>query len=98
MSVLTNRQMGDADRLAMVDIPGERLMEAAGWQVARCIRARFAPRRVVVLCGPGNNGGDGFVVARILQNWGWPVTLGLFGEVGALKGDAQPVTTESENS
>jgi NAD(P)H-hydrate epimerase len=79
-----------ADKAAAdADIPGPTLMENAGWQVARAIRMRFEPRPVAALCGPGNNGGDGFVVARYLRDWGWPVRLALLGEAGALKGDAK---------
>jgi NAD(P)H-hydrate epimerase len=78
-----------ADKAAVArGISGQTLMEAAGWQVAVAIRKRFAPRLVHVLCGPGNNGGDGFVVARILDSWGWPTRLFLLGEVNRLRGDA----------
>ena len=87
--VLTTSEMAAADRAAMAaGVPGPALMEAAGWQVARAIRRRLTPRPVAVLCGPGNNGGDGFVVARLLQRWGWPVRLALLGDTGRLKGDA----------
>jgi NAD(P)H-hydrate epimerase len=55
--------------------------------VAR-IRERWAPRPVAVLCGPGNNGGDGFVIARHLAGSGWPVKVGLSGSREALQGDA----------
>jgi NAD(P)H-hydrate epimerase len=67
--VLTAAEMRDADRRTIeeVGLPGAVLMENAGAAVARAIRDRFpAARRVVVLCGKGNNGGDGFVVAREL--------------------------------
>ena len=87
--LLSTREMYAADAAAMAGgVAGEALMEAAGWQVARLIRQRFPARPVVVLCGPGNNGGDGFVVARLLAGWGWPVRLALLGEVARLRGDA----------
>ncbi|MTJ84150.1 MAG: NAD(P)H-hydrate dehydratase [Telmatospirillum sp.] len=82
--------MYDADRAAMeVGISGETLMEAAGWQIARAVAGHFRPRPVAVLCGPGNNGGDGFVVARLLRDRGWPVRLFLLGSPDRLKGDAR---------
>lgn len=88
--LLSTLEMYAADKAAAdAGIPGPILMENAGWQVARAIRMRFDPRPVAVLCGPGNNGGDGFVAARYLQAWGWPVRLALLGDAKALKGDAK---------
>jgi hydroxyethylthiazole kinase-like uncharacterized protein yjeF len=88
--VLTSAEMAASDRAAMAaGRPGPVLMEAAGWQVARLIRQNFPCRAVLVLCGPGNNGGDGFVAARLLRRWGWPVTLGLLGDRDRLSGDAK---------
>lgn len=56
-------------------VPGPTLMANAGWAVARAVRKRFRPCRTLVLAGPGNNGGDGYVAARLLQQEGWPVAL-----------------------
>lgn len=81
--------MGAADRAAIAGgTDGVALMRNAGRAVARAIIRRVRPCRVAVLCGPGNNGGDGFVIAAYLYGRGWPVTVALLGEAGALTGDA----------
>ena len=88
--VLSVSAVGKLDAAAIADgVPGISLMEAAGAAVAARAQV-LAPkgRHVLVLCGPGNNGGDGFVAARILEGEGYSVSLVLLGERGALKGDA----------
>jgi hydroxyethylthiazole kinase-like uncharacterized protein yjeF len=88
--VLSVAQMNAADRFAMAaGVPGSLLMQRAGEAVARELERRWTPRPVAVLCGPGNNGGDGFVAAIALAQSGWPVRLALLGSVAALRGDAK---------
>ncbi|MBE0531494.1 MAG: NAD(P)H-hydrate dehydratase [Rhodospirillales bacterium] len=89
-ALLSVEEMYQADAAAArAGVPGLALMEAAGTAIFREIRERWpTPRATVVLCGPGNNGGDGFVVARLLREAGWPVRLALLGDRAKLKGDA----------
>ena len=88
-ALLSVEQMYRADAAAIAGgVPGLDLMEAAGTAIADAIRRRWSRRPLVVLCGPGSNGGDGFVVARLLAASGWPVRVALAGERRRLKGDA----------
>ncbi len=88
--ILSVAEMYRADALAAQrGIPGVRLMEAAGFAVSLEVRKRFPACRVAILCGPGNNGGDGFVAARWLSRAGYAVRVGLLGDKAALKGDAK---------
>lgn len=88
-ALLDAREMAEADRLTTVaGTSVYQLMENAGRGVAREVLRRWTPCRVVVLCGPGNNGGDGFVVARILADAGWTVTVALLGTPERMQGAA----------
>ena len=91
IELLTTAEMAEADRLTIAaGMPGIRLMENAGRAVADAV-ARRSPRGAPMVCivaGPGNNGGDGFVCARVLAERGYPVRLLLLGDRGHLKGDA----------
>jgi ADP-dependent NAD(P)H-hydrate dehydratase / NAD(P)H-hydrate epimerase len=88
-AVLNVQQMGEADRLAVAaGVDTNELMEHAGWAVKSEIEQRWSSCRVVVLCGPGNNGGDGFVAARLLAEAGWLVRIALLGPRNHLKGAA----------
>lgn len=87
---LTREQCRDLDRRAMTDfaVPGVVLMENAGREMARLLLSRGVAGPVVVCCGKGNNGGDGFVIARHLDNAGVPVRVLLFADPATLEGDA----------
>ena len=90
LELLTSLEMGEADRLAVeAGVSSLTLMETAGRAVADEARRLVPPgSRVAVLCGPGNNGGDGFVAARHLKRASYDTRLFLLGDRAALKGDA----------
>ncbi|HEY5276180.1 MAG TPA: NAD(P)H-hydrate epimerase, partial [Coriobacteriia bacterium] len=89
-ALLDVRQMHEAERLAVgTGVSETEVMENAGAAVAREIVRRWPPRAVTVLCGPGRNGRDGFVVARLLAEADWPVRVALLGPRDRLAGEAQ---------
>ncbi|UXX82763.1 NAD(P)H-hydrate dehydratase [Roseovarius pelagicus] len=94
--LLTGAQMRAIEMAAIEsgEVTGLDLMERAGRGVVEAVFEEWpalaaTSHRAVVLCGPGNNGGDGFVVARLLREWGWEVELFLFGDVERLPPDAR---------
>lgn len=94
MKILTAAQMREADRRTIEELglPGVVLMECAGRAVVEAIEERcgdLAPGPVAILCGKGNNGGDGLVVARHLLDRGWQVKVVLLADAAAIAGDAR---------
>ncbi len=94
--LLTAAQMRALEQAAIEsgEVTGLELMERAGRGVVEAIfeewpKLRATSHRAVVLCGPGNNGGDGFVVARLLKEWGWEVEVFLYGDPEKLPPDAR---------
>ena len=84
-------QVRELDRIAIEDVgvPGATLMERAGVAAFDALRRTWPEaRRIAVVCGPGNNGGDGFVVARHAAAAGLTVRVGVVGDAARLKGDA----------
>ena len=87
--LLTNAEMREADaRTIAGGTPGYTLMERAGEAVAAAAEEMATGGGVLVICGPGNNGGDGFVAARLLAKRGHDVAVALLGQPGKIKGDA----------
>lgn len=94
--LLTAAQMRAIEQAAIDsgDVTGLELMERAGRGVVKAVfdewpELRNSSHRAAILCGPGNNGGDGFVVARLLKEQDWDVELFLFGDPAKLPPDAR---------
>ena len=88
--LLSASEMRAVEDAAMkAGVSSKTLMETAGEKVAEAVMRGWTPRPVTVLAGPGNNGGDGFVAARVLKNAGWDVKVMLMGDQQALRGDAK---------
>jgi ADP-dependent NAD(P)H-hydrate dehydratase / NAD(P)H-hydrate epimerase len=94
--LLTAAQMRavEAAAIASGEVTGLELMERAGKGVVEAVFEEWpelaaTSHRAVVLCGPGNNGGDGFVVARLLKEWGWEMEVFLYGDPERLPPDAR---------
>lgn len=94
--LLTAAEMRAIEQAAIAsgEVTGLELMERAGRGVVEAIFEEWpdlakSSHRAVVLCGPGNNGGDGFVVARLLKEWGWEVEVFLYGDPDKLPPDAR---------
>ena len=94
--LLTAAQMRAIEMAAIEagEVTGLELMERAGRGVVEAVFEEWpelaaTSHRAVVLCGPGNNGGDGFVVARLLKEWGWEVEVFLYGDPEKLPPDAR---------
>ena len=90
MKILTAQEMGESDRRSVeMSVPIATLMENAGAAVAKfCLRQYAAEGVVLVLCGKGNNGGDGLVAARWMAEAGRSVRIALLGSAGDVKGEA----------
>src|SRR4051812_4325944 len=89
IELLTPQEMAECDRLAIASgVPGIDLMETAGKAVADAVAGFPVGTPVVVVAGPGNNGGDGFLAARVLAERGYSVRVLLFGDLAGLRGDA----------
>jgi len=93
MKVLTAAQMREADRLTTerYGISSLQLMENAGAAITEFVREKFPDiirQKIAVLCGKGNNGGDGLVIARLLKESGCSPEVVLFANPGAVEGDA----------
>lgn len=96
LEILSATEMRALEQAAIESrhVTGLELMERAGRAVVEAVFTEWpelakAPQKAIVLCGPGNNGGDGFVIARLLKDWGWEIEVHLLGDAARLPPDAR---------
>jgi hydroxyethylthiazole kinase-like uncharacterized protein yjeF len=102
LELLTTAQMAEADRRTIASgVPGMSLMENAAAAIAGVtgqILQKTSGRRILVLCGPGNNGGDGYVAARLLRGQRYKVRVASTTPPDELRGDAEIRMSNSSSS
>lgn len=90
VALLTAEETRNADQAAITgSTSGETLMENAGKAIVDLITQEYKPCKVLIVCGTGNNGGDGFVTARMLKEKSWDVSLVSVGNIDDILGDAK---------
>jgi hydroxyethylthiazole kinase-like uncharacterized protein yjeF len=96
LEILSAAEMRALEQAAIESrhVTGLELMERAGRAVVEAAFTEWpelakVPQKAIVLCGPGNNGGDGFVIARLLKEWGWAIEVYLLGDPARLPPDAR---------
>lgn len=90
VALLTAEESRNADKAAIAaSTPSDTLMENAGKAIVDLIVQEYKPCKVLIVCGTGNNGGDGFVTARLLKEKGWDVSLVSVGNIDDIVGDAK---------
>jgi len=94
-ALLTAEESRAADKAAIAaGTSGVTLMENAGKAVVALIAQEYKPAPILIVCGTGNNGGDGFIVARLLKEKNWPVTAAIVGDEKKITGDAKTAKTK----
>ena len=88
VEIFNTKEMRRFERTQFIKKSSYSFMQEAGYQVFKLINANFKTKKIIILCGPGNNGGDGFVAAKYLKKHGYFVTVYNYGNIKKYKGDA----------
>ena len=88
VEIFNSKEMRRFERTQFIKKSSYSFMQEAGYQVFKLINANFKTKKIIILCGPGNNGGDGFVAAKYLKKYGYFVTVYNYGSTKKYKGDA----------
>ena len=88
VEIFNSKEMRRFERTQFIKKSSYSFMQEAGYQVFKLINANFKTKKIIILCGPGNNGGDGFVAAKYLKKYGYFVTVYNYASTDKYKGDA----------